>query len=143
MRMKKNAGRMILIALISLCAALGFGATNTIDTLVSGQARIWSSVTTTSKALDVNLAAEAVKEIHEVRVHLGDAASSGTITIKIDSVGSYWDVVLAKETFSGSFSDYVFRPARPVILKKTDKLNVYYNNLGGKVCGVEIIWRYS
>lgn len=127
--------------LILASAAQNAIATDLTDTLLSGNLHLYSSATTSTAALNHNVAAGSVKEILEVRVHLSASVSSGTLATKIDAAtGTYWDVVLDSGDLANK-TDYVFRPTRPIVLKATDALNVSFANPGAKTWGVEVIWR--
>lgn len=68
--------------------------------------------------------------VRQVMVHASTAISE-TITVTFDSAdGSNYDTLLASTTLS-SATDYVFRPAGILILRKGDGIKVTCTNNGG------------
>lgn len=82
-----------------------------------------------------------VTVVDQVRLHANAAMANENATIAIDSGHAVtYDTVL--HTFStNAITDYVWIPARPIVIDATDELDVNCANTNNRTWGIEVVYR--
>lgn len=104
--------------------------------------RVKQQSATGSAAIAESLGPNKAFRILEVRVKFSAAiAAAEDLTVTLNSAnGASYDVVLDTQAMSG-LSQYIFRPAAPLLGMKGDAADVAFANTDARTYGIEIIYQ--